>query len=106
MTIMDLVLEEGVVLKEVRSHELPTHPFERIGLDVFEIKIYDGLRCFLIETDELNNLTPKTTILACKRNERFMKPCVPEPAMSTEARLDDSEVVQQTAESSGQPTSG
>ncbi|KAG8247294.1 hypothetical protein J6590_063566 [Homalodisca vitripennis] len=40
------------------------------------------------------------------RNESVMKPRIPEPAMSSKARLDDSELVPQTAESRRQSSYG
>ncbi|KAG8333211.1 hypothetical protein J6590_005966 [Homalodisca vitripennis] len=53
---------------EMRCHELPAHPFERISMGVLQIKIYN--RLYFFEIDKLNDLTPKITILVCKKNFR------------------------------------
>lgn len=59
------------------THEIPTMPFERVSLDVFEVEIGNKVRKFLLtvdhysdffELDELPDMTAKTTITMCKRN--------------------------------------
>jgi Integrase zinc binding domain len=59
------------------SHEIPSHAFESIGMDNFEIDINGKTRKFLLtvcfysdyfEVDEVPNLSATATIAACKKN--------------------------------------
>lgn len=59
------------------THDVPSLPFERVSLDVFETNINEKKRRFLItvdhysdffEIDDLKDLTAKETIIVCKRN--------------------------------------
>lgn len=77
---------------EMMSHDVAKYPFEKISMDVFEINIKGKQRKFLVtvdhysdffEIDEIHDLTPKTTVLMCKRN--FSRYGIPEKVITDNA---------------------